>query len=80
MIHIEYMNCLCWNIRGLRKGEKTISIRRLVEKNKVSFLGLVETKHKKTIKSRMKRMWGNDEYGICEVFANEMNGGGLIAT
>ena len=28
----------------------------------------------------MKRMWGNDEYGICEVFANDRNGGGLIAT
>ncbi|XP_057529832.1 uncharacterized protein LOC130808373 [Amaranthus tricolor] len=74
------MNCLCWNIRGLGKGEKIISIRKLVEKNKLTFMGLVETKHKKTIKNRMKRMWGNDEYELCEVFANEMNGGGLIAT
>ena len=24
-------------------------------------------------------MWGNDEYGFCEVFANDRNGGGLIA-
>ena len=40
----------------------------------------MKTKHNKTIKSRMKRMWGNDEYGICEVFANERNGGGLITT
>ena len=51
-----------------------------MEKNKVTFMGLVETKHKKEIKSRIKRMWGNDEYDICEVFANERNGGGLIAT
>ena len=73
------MICLCWNIRGLGKGEKIIAIRKLVEKNKITFLGLVETKHKKTIKSRIKRMWGNDEYGFCEVFANDRNGGGLIA-
>ena len=49
-------------------------------KNKITFLGLVETKHKKIIKGRMKRMWGNDDFGLCEVFASEMNGGGLTAT
>ena len=28
----------------------------------------------------MKRMWGNDDFGLCEVFASDMNGGGLTAT
>ena len=73
------MNCLCWNIRGIGKGEKIISIKKLIDTHKVSFMGLVETKHKKTITSRIKRMWGNDQYEMCEVFASDENGGGIVA-
>ena len=62
------------------KGEKSVSIRKIVEKRKVSFLGLVETKHRRSIRIRMKRMWGNDEFDMCEVYANETNGGGVIAS
>ena len=57
-----------------------MSIKKIVDKKKVSFMGLVETKHIRSSKSRMKRMWGNDEYNICEVYASETNGGGVIAT
>ena len=76
---IANMNCLLWNIRGIGKGERTISIRKIVEEKKVSFMGLVETKHKRTIRNRMKRMWGNDDFDICEIFAGETNGGVVIA-
>ena len=75
-----YMNCLLWNIRGIGKGERTMSIRKIVEEKKISFMGLVETKHKRSIRSRMKRMWGNDDFDTCEVYASETNGGGVIAT
>ncbi|XP_057540572.1 uncharacterized protein LOC130818418 [Amaranthus tricolor] len=27
----------------------------------------------------MRRMWGNDEYDVCEVHANHTNGGGIVA-
>ena len=74
------MNCLLWNIRGIGKGERSMSIRRIVDEKNVSFMCLVETKHKHSIRNRMKRMWGNDEYDICEVYASETNGGGVIAT
>ena len=50
------MNCLFWNIRGIGKGEKTVSIKTLVHKNKIAFMGLVETKHRKPFKSRLKRL------------------------
>ena len=50
-----------------------------MEKKKISFMGLVETKHKKSVRSRMKRLWGNDDYDICESYASESNGGGMIA-
>ena len=73
------MNCLFWNIRGIEKSEKIVSIRRLIDRHKVSFMGLVETKHKRTLKSRIKRMWGNDVYDLCEVFASDTNGGGVVA-
>ena len=43
-------------------------------------MGLVETKHKRSIRCRMKRMWGNDDFDTCEVFASETNGGGVIAS
>ena len=75
-----YMNFLCWNIRGIGKGEKTMSVRKMVGDMKITFMGLVETKHKRSVKNRMKRLWGNDDFDICEVFASETNGGGLIAT
>ena len=73
------MNCLFWNIRGIGKGEKVTSIRKLIVTHKASFLGLVETKHKRTLKNRIKRMWGNDDYQMCEVFATTENGGGIAA-
>ena len=73
------MNCLFWNIRGIGKGEKCLSIRNFVNKKKISFMGLVETKHKNSLQNRMKRMWGNEEFQICEVFASATNGGGVIA-
>ena len=73
------MNALFWNIRGIGKGEKVASIRKLIVRHKVSFMGLVETKHKRTLKSRIKRMWGNDDFQMCEVFAIDESGGGIVA-
>ena len=72
------MNCLFWNIRGIGKGEKTVSIKTLVHKKNIAFMGLVETKHRKPFKSRLKRLWGNDEYDFCEVFASDTGSGGII--
>ena len=42
-------------------------------------MGLVESKHKNSLRNRMKRMWGNEDFDICEVHATDMNGGGVIA-
>ena len=42
-------------------------------------MGLVESKHKNSLRNRMKRMWGNEEFDICEVYATDTNGGGVIA-
>ena len=72
------MNYLFWNIRGIGKGEKTVSIRSLVKKHKVNFLGLVESKHKKPFQPRLKRLWGDDDYDFCEIFASDTNSGGII--
>ena len=56
-----------------------MTIRNLVAKHKVSFMGLVETNHRRAIKSRIKRMWGHDAYGMCEVYASEAHSGGVVA-
>ena len=73
------MNCLFWNIRGIGKGEKTLSIRSLVKKKNVFFFGLVETKHQHSFQSRLRRLWGNDDYDFCEGFASQTHAGGIIA-
>ena len=62
---VIYMNCLFWNIRGVGKGEKALTIRSIVKKKKITFMGLVETKHRKKFQPRMKRLWGNDDYDFC---------------
>lgn len=67
-----------WNIRGLGKGEKIATIRGLVLENKISFMGLVETKHRRPIRSRVRRIWGNDNFDVCEVFANDNLAGGIV--
>ena len=74
------MNCLLWNIRGIGKGEKIVAISKIVAKRRVSFLGLVETKHRRPMRNRIKRIWGNDEFDIYEVYANQTNAGGVIAS
>lgn len=79
LIFMFLMNFLFWNIRGVGKREKTTSIGNLVVKNKISFMGLVETKHLKSLHCRMRRMWGNDDFDFCEVFANDNYAGGIVA-
>src|SRR5688572_11612447 len=72
------MNFLFWNIRGLGKGEKVATIRNLVINNGISFMGLVETKHRRSIKGRIKRLWGCDDYDMCEVLASINYSGGIV--
>lgn len=72
------MNLIFWNIRGLGKGEKVKTIRKLVGNYNISFLGLVETKHRVSIKNGVKRLWGYDNFDMCEVFASETFAGGII--
>lgn len=72
------MNLLLWNIRGLGKGEKCLTVRNLFAKNKVDFLGLIETKHRNTIRSRAKRIWGCDDFSFCESFASDTFAGGIV--
>lgn len=73
------MNWLFWNVRGLGKGEKCISIRKLVEKHKLSVLAMVETKHRHSFARRVRRIWGRDEYEWCESLASDTSSGGIIA-
>lgn len=72
------MNCLLWNIRGLGKGEKCTHNRNFVVTNKVSLMSLVETKHRKSIKCRLRRMWGGDDFDFYESFASIRHAGGIV--
>lgn len=65
------MNCACWDVYGLGSREKLSTINKLVRKSSFSFLGLVETKHKRTCDRKVRRIWNNDEFEWCEVLAND---------
>ena len=39
------MNVVCWNFHGVGGSGKDVAIKKLVNKSKPIFLGLVETKH-----------------------------------
>lgn len=72
------MNFLFWNVCGLGKGEKNMSIQKLVGKYNIYFLGMVETKHRRPIKRRIKRLWGCDDFDWCESLASDTYGGGIV--
>lgn len=55
-----------------------MSIRKLVRNNNIGFLGLVETKHRISLKNRMRYLWGNDEFELYESFASETYAGGIV--
>lgn len=71
------MNLLMWNVRGLGKGEKCLTVKNLIRANKINFMGLIETKHRHTIRSRAKTMWGSDDFAFCESIASETCAGGI---
>lgn len=78
IILFSIMNFVVWNVRGVGKGEKCLIIKNLVGKYKIGFLGLIETKHRQTIRNRLKRMWGSDDFVFCESFASETHAGGIV--
>lgn len=50
----------------------------MISKNKISFFGLIETKHKRSFSRTIKRFWGYDDFGFCESFASDTNAGGIV--
>lgn len=54
------------------------TVRNLVGKHRTSFLGVVETKHRRSFNNRLRRLWGNDDFGLCEVFASDTYAGGIL--
>ena len=55
------MNLACWNIRGLHLPHKQDEIRSLVHVNKVSIIGILETKVKRK-SSRKDRSPGRTKF------------------
>lgn len=72
------MNLLFWNVRGLGRGEKCITIKELIIRKKISFMGLVETKHRNSFNRGVGRMWGRDGFNWCESLASETYSGDII--
>ena len=68
------MKILCWNIRGIGGVSKMGVIKEMIQKNKILFLGLVETKSTKGSENWVRRIWGPFEFDWAEVKA--VNGGG----
>ena len=56
------MNILSYNIRGLGRGIKWASIRRLVGKHKIDLLCLQETKRDSLDKALCQTLWGQSDF------------------
>ena len=63
------MHLLTWNIRGIKTSEKLPIIKRIITQNTISFLGLVETKHKVSFSNKLRRIWANNDCDWCESLA-----------
>ena len=73
------MNILTVNSNGLGKGDfKAPLIRKLVEKYKVDFLGIQESKRKNISNMTLKSIWGSHDFEAVIQDANGQ-GGGLIS-
>ncbi|KAK7268946.1 hypothetical protein RIF29_21657 [Crotalaria pallida] len=71
------MNIIAWNIRGIGGAGKSGAVKKLINSNNPSILGLVETKHSSSKPRRWNSWWRADDLGWEEVLA--VNGsGGLI--
>lgn len=69
------MNLISWNIRGLGGGCKQGTIKKIVREKKVAFLGLMETKCSAIRKSKVIRVWSDDEFQWAAVDAINTSGG-----
>ena len=73
------MNILTINSNGLGKGDyKVPLIRRLVDKHKIDFIGIQETKRKNVSNLTLKGIWGSHDFEALVQDANGQ-GGGLIS-
>ncbi|XVF56551.1 hypothetical protein PTKIN_Ptkin06aG0130100 [Pterospermum kingtungense] len=72
------MKMASWNIRGLGRAKKKRPVRRFLNRGRVDFLAIQETKLKE-VSSRLHRwLWGNEPFS-SEVVVSDGNSGGLIS-
>ena len=55
------MNIITYNVRGLRRGIKWSSIRRMVKKEHIDMICIQETKKEVIEKSMCQALWGDSE-------------------
>ena len=53
------MNIITYNVRGLRRGIKWSSIRRMVKKEHIDMICIQETKKEVIEKSMCQALWGD---------------------
>ena len=72
------MNIMSHNINGFGRGDYKIPlIRKLVEDNKIDFVGLQETKRREISDWMIKNIWGSQDFDTVSKSALGQ-GGGLI--
>ena len=72
------MNFLSINSNGFGRGDYKIPlIKQLIEKNKIDFMGLQETKRKTMTDMLLKALWGSHDFeAVCSNSLGQ--GGGLL--
>lgn len=71
------MNIISYNVRGLGRGVKWTTIRRLVKKHQADMLCIPETKREQIDKTMCQALWGNTELSQ-EIQPATNTAGGLL--
>lgn len=72
------MNCLSWNIRGLRSQSKISEVRSWITQKKLNWVGLIETKTVGCSRVLVNKLWDNPNIEFVSCDASTTMGGGLI--
>ena len=68
------MNCLSLNIQGAGSGDKRVRVQGLCNRNRISFLGIQETKMTDMDLVTVRSLWGNVSFDYAVSNARGLSG------
>jgi len=73
------MKVAVWNIRGIGAEAKKVTVKKLINAEKIDMMGLVETKHNTFSPWLISKLWGHHNIGWAHIPAENSSGGILVS-